>query len=85
VEVLSFRPIAVDLAREGGAAAHALYLPGFDTNGKQDALLVQPADFGTEGAHGIRTGGAVFRVRMNRIIRKGPDWVSARFELVSKA
>ena len=84
VEVLSYRPIAVELQPSQGAPAHALYLPGLDTNGKLDGLMVRPADFRSDVTYSIRTGGATYRVRLNRIIRKGPDWINARFELVSK-
>jgi hypothetical protein len=85
VEVLSYRPIAVDLSHGKDQAAQALYLPGLDTNGKLDGLLVRPPDFRSDTTYAIRTGGATYRVRLNRIIRKGPDWINARFELVSKA
>jgi hypothetical protein len=85
VEVLCYRPIAVDLApANGGPAIAALYLPGTDTNGKQDAVLVRVGDFRAGNAFGIRIGGAVYHVRLNRIIRKGADWIKARFEIVSK-
>lgn len=85
VEVLSYRPVAVELMPAQGAPAQALYLPGLDTNGKLDGLLVRPGDFRSDAPYGLRTGGALYRVRLNRIIRKGPDWINARFELVSKA
>lgn len=85
VEVLSYRPIAVDLLPSQGEPAQALYLPGLDTNGKLDGLMVRPGDFRSDIPYALRTGGALYRVRLNRIIRKGPDWINARFELVSKA
>jgi hypothetical protein len=46
---------------------------------------VRPADFRSDAPYALRTGEALYRVRLNRIIRKGPDWINARFELVSKA
>ncbi|HET7731432.1 MAG TPA: hypothetical protein VFK48_15505 [Usitatibacter sp.] len=86
VEVLSFRPIPVELApSKGGAAIEALYLPGMDTNGKQDAILVRSADFTSDNVFTLRVGAAAYRVRLNRIIRKGADWIKARFEIESKA
>ena len=85
VEVLSYRPIAVELTPSQGPPQAALYLPGLDTNGKLDGLLVRPADFRSDAPYALRTGEALYRVRLNRIIRKGPDWINARFELVSKA
>ena len=33
----------------------------------------------------IEAGGSKYRVRLNRIIRKGADWLKARFEIESKA
>ncbi len=40
VEVLSFRPLRVELAPvEGGPAIEALYLPGFDATGKLDSIV----------------------------------------------
>jgi hypothetical protein len=85
VEVLSYRPIAVELVPSQGKPAPALFLAGLDTNGKLDGLLVRPGDFRSDAPYALRTGGALYRVRLNRIIRKGPDWINARFELVSKA
>ena len=86
VEVLCYRAIPVDLApASGGPALPALYLPGGDTNGKQDSLLMRVGDFRAGLAFGIRLGPSVYHVRLNRVIRKGADWIKARFEIVSKA
>ena len=85
VEVLSFQPIAVDLApAKGGAPVEALYLPGVDTNGKQDAILVRAGEFASDTGYMVKTGGSTYQVRMNRIIRKGADWIRARFEIEAK-
>jgi len=86
VEILCYRLIPVELApASGGPAIPALYLPGGDANGKQDSLIVRVGDFRAGLAFGIRLGSAVYNVRLNRIIRKGADWIKARFEIVSKA
>jgi hypothetical protein len=86
VEVLAYRPIAVDLmSASGGAAVQALYLAGLDTNGKLDSLLLRVADFRSDETSTIAAGGVRYRVHMNRIIRKGADWLKARFEIESKA
>jgi hypothetical protein len=86
LEVLSYRPIPVYLtAAAGGEATMALYLPGQDANGKLDSLLMQTRDFIAGGSFAIAAGDARFDVRMNRIIRKGADWIKARFEIESKA
>jgi hypothetical protein len=85
VEVLCYHVIPVDLApANGGPAVGALYLPGADDNGKQDSILVRVGEFRAGHAFGIRLGSAVYNIRLNRIIRKGADWIRARFEIVSK-
>lgn len=85
LEVLSYRPIPVHLTAAGGEASMALFLPGQDPNGKLDSLLVHARDFSAGGAFAIDAGSARYDVRMNRIIRKGADWIKARFEVESKA
>jgi hypothetical protein len=86
LEVVSYRPIPVHLAAPtGGEASMALFLPGQDPNGKLDALLVHARDFTAGSAFGIDIAGTRYNVRMNRIIRKGADWIKTRFEIESKA
>jgi cyclic-di-GMP-binding protein len=86
VEILAYRPIGVELTpASGGAPIPALFLPGMDTSGKQDALLVRPADFSSENTFLLTTGGDRYTIRLNRIIKKGSDWLKARFEIDSKA
>ena len=86
LEVLSYRPVRVDLEPEsGGEPARALYLPGQDETGRLDAILVQARDFASGDAFRLEAGDATWRVRMSRIVRKGADWIKARFEIESKA
>jgi hypothetical protein len=86
VEVLSYRPVPVQLTpADGGAAAAALYLPGIDDNGKQDSILVRAHDFRSDQHLVIQTGGAKYHIRLNRVIRKGSDWIKARFEIAKRA
>jgi hypothetical protein len=85
VEVLAYRPIAVELVSGvPEEAAPALYLPGADSMGKQDSLVVRAADFDSRRPYVIKTPEGAYRIRMNRIIRKGADWINARFEIESK-
>jgi len=84
IEVLSYRPVAVELSGERGAATTALYLPGADTSGKHDSLLLLAGQFDSARPLVVRAAGAQYRLRMNRIIRKGVDWINARFEIESK-
>ena len=85
VEVLSYRPIPVDLSSTSASGGlQALYLPGIDPNGKIDSIVVRAGDFHADQNLSIGVGGARYRVRLNRIIRKGADWIKARFEIESK-
>jgi hypothetical protein len=85
VEVLAYRPIPVELVSDGATAGlQALYLPGIDPNAKLDSILVRAGDFRADQNLSIGVGGARYRVRLNRIIRKGADWIKARFEIESK-
>jgi hypothetical protein len=86
IEVLAYRPIPVDLTpSSGGAVLQALYLPGLDTNGKLDSIMVRVGDFRSDHSFAIAAGGTKYKIRLNRIIRKGADWLKARFEIESKA
>lgn len=86
VEVLSYRPLRMELAPvEGGAAVEALYMPGLDTNGKFDSVVVRAADYSASTSYTLVAGGAAYRIRLNRIAKKGADWIRARFEIESKA
>lgn len=86
VEVLSFRPLRIELFPEqGGPAIEALYLPGFDGGGKLDSIVVRIADFSATTPYRLSAGGAAYRIRLNRIAKKGPDWIRARFEIESKS
>ncbi len=86
LEVLSFHPIAIELKpAAGGEASRGLFLPGADANGKLDSMLVQARDFTADKEFVVRASGSAYRVRLNRIIRKGVDWIKARFEIDSKA
>jgi hypothetical protein len=86
IEVLAYRPIAVDAKpTAAGSLVQALYLPGVDTNGKLDSILVRTPDFRSDQSLVITSGGGQYKIRLNRIIRKGADWIKARFEIESKA
>ena len=85
VEVLSFRPVPVTLVPDDrGESVEALYLPGLDTNGKLDSLLLRAGQFAHGRAFRLTAGGAPFRIRLARVTKKGADWVKARFEIVAK-
>jgi hypothetical protein len=86
VEVLAYRQIPIELAPlTGGTPTPALYLPGVDSNGKQDAILLRVGDFRSDHTFAIKSGVATYHIRLNRIIKKGADWIKARFEIESKS
>ena len=94
VELLSYRPLPVTLQRYAHArdatpdASHApvsaLYLPGRDPEGKTDILVLPSGDFGLKNVFSLPTKDVNFRVRINRVLRKGADWVGLRFEVIGK-
>jgi hypothetical protein len=84
VEVLSFRPLRVELVPvEGGPTVEALYLPGYDATAKLDSILIRAADFSATTPYRLEAGGDTYRIRLNRIAKKGADWVRVRFEIES--
>jgi hypothetical protein len=85
VEVLAYRSIAIELIAPNGVATQALYLPGTEPGGKLDGILVRIGDFHSNQVLTVKTGGSEYRIRLNRIIRKGADWIKARFEIESRA
>ena len=46
---------------------------------------MRAADFRSDQRHVVQVGNAKYHVRLNRVIRKGPDWINARFEIEKKA
>jgi hypothetical protein len=85
IEVLGYRPIPVELIPEGPSGVPAIFLPGIDSGGRDDALLLPIGDFRAGSRYALRAGARRYGVRLNRIIGKGADWISARFEIESKA
>jgi hypothetical protein len=85
LEVLAHRCIPIELRAPGAdEPLAALYLPGQDPSGRQDSILLGSGDFTPNHAFGIALGVATYRVRLNRIIARGSDWIKARFEVESK-
>jgi len=85
VEILAYRAIPTELRLERKRVVAALFLPGIDPGGKHDSLLLPLGDFSSGSQFVIGVGGTDYRVRVNRILRKGADWINARFEIESKA
>jgi hypothetical protein len=86
VEVLCYRPVRIELAPAGGGAPiEALFLAGTDHSGKLDSIVVRAADFSASTPYRVTAGGVAYRIRLNRIVKKGADWVRARFEIEANA
>ncbi len=94
VEILSYRPLPVVLHRyhhprdanpdPDVAPVEAIYLPGRDPEGKGDILALPAGDFGLKNVFKLSTLETNFRVRINRVLRKGRDWIGLRFEVIGK-
>ncbi len=94
VEMLSYRPLPMTLYRytnardampdPGNPPVPAIYLPGRDQDGKSDALVLPSGDFGLKNVFSLPTKTGNFRVRINRVLRKGGDWVGLRFEVIGR-
>ena len=98
VELLSVRPLPVLLTRYAHAIdaepdptlapVAAIYLSGRDSDGDcnsgGDVLLLPAGDFGLKTTFSLATRAARFRVRINRVVRKGRDWVGLRFEVIAR-
>lgn len=94
VEILSYRPLPVTLYRyahardampdAGSAPIDAIYVPGRDEEGKSDVLVLPSGDFGLKNVFSLPSSSVNFRVRINRVLRKGADWVGLRFEVIGK-
>jgi hypothetical protein len=92
VEILSYRPLAVTLKRVNAAEAKtgsatatpALYVLGRDSDGKRDFLVLRLGDFASRNIFEIPIQAIHYRVRLNRAVKKGPDWIALRFEVENK-
>lgn len=90
IELLANRALPVRLNRTAQTAPatpefmEALYLPGKDTDGKRDFLVLRQSDFAARNAFEIASRGTHYRVRLNRAVKKGTDWIAMRFEVDNK-
>jgi cyclic-di-GMP-binding protein len=93
VEIMSYRPLPVPLIRVApdraapttdGVGIHALYVAGKDNDGRRDFLVLRLSDFVSRNVFELLTHGAYYRVRLNRAVKKGADWIALRFEVDNK-
>ncbi len=85
LKVLSREPKKLKLhGRGSGKNLDALYLPGQDTAGHLDTLLVSEIDFDTHGDLEARFDDRTFLLRMNRVRYHGRGWHLAGFEVIEE-
>lgn len=83
--VLSHDMVKLSLARAGSrAGAAALFLPGADSCGRGDCLLVSQSDFDPRAPMEIAFPDRVYDVRLNRIRHQGRGWVLAGLEVAGE-
>jgi hypothetical protein len=90
IEILSHSPLPLTLSvlDEYGEqldvpSLNAIYLPGSETNGVNDLIVVSGAGNGLKHVFGAKTGRGMFDLRLNRVHKKGDDWIGLRFDVVS--
>lgn len=90
IEILSFRPLPVRLSRAPGADApgpaslQALYVAGKNAEGKRDFMVIRQSDFASRNQFEVGARGMHYRLRLNRAVKKGTDWIALRFEVDNK-
>ncbi len=91
VEILSHTPIAIRLQPidvEGDPlpepTAHALYFPGLEASGKGDMMILPGNGVSLKNIFAVKSGDASFDLRVNRVLRKGSDWMGMRFEVIGQ-
>lgn len=89
VRLLARNPVPIQLAALGPRIPSAvrrvtgLFLPGEDSCGRHDAVLLPRAAFLARGPYEISLGGRSYSLRFNRDRVSGRGWSAARFEVMS--
>lgn len=92
VRRLCDEPVAIELGAdvEGlmleteSTDTDAVYAPINADTGRIDGLIVSPQALGARTDYLLPTRGSAFRIRANRVIDRGEDWVRFGFEVVGK-
>jgi len=95
VEVLSYRPMRVPLRRFAQQRADSdetvlvgqtegIYVPGKDNDGRRDFLVLRSRDFAARHVFEVPARDSHYRIRLNRAVKKGADWIALRFEVDNK-
>jgi hypothetical protein len=94
IEILCFRPLPVTLKPFAQASdplpdprlesTQALYLPGLEQHGRADVLVMPSREIGLKNIFGMRAAESLYRLSINRVLRKDGDWIGVRFEVLGK-
>lgn len=89
IEMIANHALPVRLVRSApgmppGDELQALYLPGRDQDGRRDFLVLRQSDLSPRSTFELPTRKEVFRLRVNRTMKKGTDWIAMRFEVDHK-
>lgn len=92
VRRLCEEPVAIELDADSdqlmleteAGATPAVYAPINADAGRIDGLIVSPEVFGARSDFLLPTADCAFRIRANRVIDRGTDWVRFGFEVLGK-
>jgi hypothetical protein len=90
IEMVSSAPVPVTLhlydpgfpVDISDKSVDALFLPA--QSGKADSLLIRSNQYSSNTQHKLITKKGAFVIRLNRVIKQGPHWVTAGLEVISK-
>lgn len=92
VRRLCDEPVAIELGADDeglmleteSASTDSIYAPINADTGRIDGLIVSPQALGARTDYLLPTRGSAFRIRANRVIDRGEDWVRFGFEVLGK-
>lgn len=89
IEMIANQALPVRLIRTApgmppGDELTALYLPGRDSDARRDFLVLRQSDLTPRSTFELNTRKQQFRLRVNRTMKKGTDWIAMRFEVDHK-
>jgi len=93
IKRLSLAPVAIDLEpyseqlqleTEAAANAGAIYAPINTDTGRIDGVVIDAEYYGQTTEYLLPTKGGAFRIRANRVIDRGEQWVRFGFEVLGK-
>jgi hypothetical protein len=74
----------LQIETEAAPDPQAIYASVNSSTGRVDSLLVRLKDFQRNANYRLPTRNGAFRIRMNRVIERGDDWMRVGFEVLGK-